>query len=91
MLPCTPVTPVTPPQGTATSKMGDEDADARADFDERAGIAENDGGLSQPQAEVLAAISTAPGDIDPNARAKVIDFAARHLEHMNRVRRLEGE
>lgn len=62
-----------------------DDEAATADFEERAGIAENDGGLSRPRAEVLAALSVAPGEIDHDARAKVIDFAARYLERMRRT------
>ena len=59
--------------------------EAAADFEERAGIAEYEGGLGRSHAEVLAALSTAPGDVDSDARAKVIDFAARHLERMHKA------
>lgn len=81
-----PIGPIVPIGQSSRPEIGPgPDEAVTADFEERAGIAENDGGLSRPHAEVLAALSVAPGPIDQDARAKVIDCAARFLERKPRT------
>lgn len=60
------------------------DAEPLLDFEERAAIAEIDGALPRAHAEVLAAICTAPMDVDPALRRKVVQCASLFLEHLNR-------
>ena len=61
------------------------DADAAA-FEERAAICEHEGGLSRSEAEVLAALHTAPlpVTISEDVRSVVIDAAARFLDRRKR-------
>jgi hypothetical protein len=61
------------------------DADP-AGFEERAAICEHDGGLSRSEAEVLAALHTAPlpATISEDVRSVVIDAAARFLDRRKR-------
>ena len=57
-------------------------AEADADrFEERAAIAEHDGGLSRPHAELLAALETAPFAPDYDRHA-IIDTVAIHLDRL---------
>jgi hypothetical protein len=61
------------------------DADPLA-FEERAAICEHEGGLSRSEAEVLAALHTAPlpVTISEDVRSVVIDAAARFLDRRKR-------
>ena len=79
-----PIGAIVPIGGRSEPQLAKEpaplDTDAQVAFDERAGIAEHDGGLPRTHAEVLAAISTAPMDVDADVRSNVLEAAARFLE-----------
>lgn len=56
----------------------------QVDFEERAAIAEFDGGLSRPHAEALAALQVVqpPPGVSSGQMAEIVDLAARRLDKL---------
>lgn len=76
--------PVTPSFGSFGSAQGRRVLPNEDDFNERAAIAEYDGGLSRPHAEALAAIQTIerPAGVSEEQMNEIIDRAAHVLDGM---------